>query len=167
MAIGWIEDVAAADAYFLEERGDSPFWDALVATSGGRDEKAAFLRMAYNRIRFCKDFDIPASPTAAQLERLNIAQCETAYYLAQHLKDEDARKGLHAQGVVGANIVGETYVRFASDSRQLMDIPLPPIVFQLLEDMAVSLAPFHAVDIDRREDESVDTSVVGLDDDGY
>jgi len=162
MAIGWVEDVAAANAYFLEERGDSPFWDALVATSGGRDEKAAFLKMAYNRIRFCRDFDIPANPSAVQLERLKIAQCETAYYLAQHLEDEDARKGIQAQGVTEAGIVKESY-----KDTDLSAIPLPPVVYELLDDMVVSETPFFAVDIDRREDESVDTNVVGLDDNEY
>ena len=167
MAIGWVSDLDSAESYFLNERVTSPYWDALTTVSGGRDQKTAALKMAYNRLRFCKDFEIPTTPTTDQSERLKIAQCETAYYLAQHLKDEDARKGLHAQGVVGSNIVGETYVRLTSDSLQIMDIPLPPIVYQLLEDMKVVEVPFHAVDIDRREDESVDTSVVGLEDDGY
>lgn len=167
MAIGWVSDLAAAESYFLNERVESPAWDSLPVTSGGRDGKTAALKMAYNRLRTCKDFAIPTTPTADQTERLKIAQCETAYYLAQHLADEDKRKGLHAQGVVGAGIVQETYVRFSSDSRQLMDIPLPPIVYQLLDDMKVAEVPFYAVDIDRREDESVDTNVVGLDDNEY
>jgi hypothetical protein len=167
MAIGWITDLVAANAYFLTERLDSTHWDALTAVSGGRDEKTAVLKMAYNRIRFCKDFSIPASPSAAVLERLQIAQYETAYYLAQHLTGEDTRKGLHVQGVVGAGIVQEVYVRFASDTRSLLDIPLPPIVYQLLEDLKVVEVPFAAIDIDRRENESVDTDVVDLNDTEY
>jgi hypothetical protein len=41
-----------------------------------------------------------------------------------------------------------------------MDIPLPPIVYQLLVDMvATAIAPFYAVGIDRDEDQSVNTDV--------
>ncbi len=167
MAIGWITDTAEANKYFLEERLDSSFWDSLLAVSGGRDEKTAVLKMAFNRIRFCKEFDIPETPTADQSERLKIAQLETAYYLAQHISDEDSRKGLHAQGVVGSSVVGETYVRFGTDTVGLLDIPLPPIVWQLLDDMRVVESPFAAIDIDRREDESVNASVVGRTDHEY
>ena len=166
-AIGWVADLASANAYFLGERLESPYWDALISTTGGRDEKTAVLNMAYNRLRFCREFSIPTTPTADQGERLKIAQLETAYYLAQHLADEDTRKGLHAQGVVGAGIVQETYVRFNSDAVNLLDVPIPPIVYQLLNDMAVVVAPFAAIDIDRREEESVNTSVVGREDNEY
>jgi len=159
-AIGWVADLASANAYFLGERLESPYWDALISTTGGRDEKTAVLNMAYNRLRFCREFSIPTTPTADQGERLKIAQLETAYYLAQHLADEDTRKGLHAQGVVGAGIVQETAVN-------LLDVPIPPIVYQLLNDMAVVVAPFAAIDIDRREEESVNTSVVGREDNEY
>lgn len=159
-AIGWVADLASANAYFLGERLESPYWDALISTTGGRDEKTAVLKMAYNRLRFCREFSIPTTPTADQGERLKIAQLETAYYLAQHLADEDTRKGLHAQGVVGAGIVQETAVN-------LLDVPIPPIVYQLLNDMAVVVAPFAAIDIDRREEESVNTSVVGREDNEY
>ena len=159
-AIGWVADLASANAYFLGERLESPYWDALISTTGGRDEKTAVLNMAYNRLRFCREFSIPTTPTADQGERLKIAQLETAYYLAQHLADEDTRKGLHAQGVVGAGIVQETAVN-------LLDVPIPPIVYQLLNDMAVVVAPFAALDIDRREEESVNTSVVGREDNEY
>mgnify|MGYP006953619500 CR=1 FL=1 len=159
-AIGWVADLASANAYFLGERLGSPYWDALISTTGGRDEKTAVLKMAHNRLRFCRDFSIPTTPTADQSERLKIAQLETAYYLAQHLADEDTRKGLHAQGVVGAGIVQETAVN-------LLDVPIPPIVYQLLNDMAVVVAPFAAIDIDRREEESVNTSVVGREDNEY
>jgi hypothetical protein len=44
--IGWIADLAAAEAYFKGERLDSAFWDSLTASSGGRDEKTAVLRQA-------------------------------------------------------------------------------------------------------------------------
>ena len=132
-AIGWVADLASANAYFLGERLESPYWDALISTTGGRDEKTAVLNMAYNRLRFCREFSIPTTPTADQGERLKIAQLETAYYLAQHLADEDTRKGLHAQGVVGAGIVQETYVRFNADTVHLLDVHIPPIVYQLLK----------------------------------
>ena len=102
--IGWTT-LSGANSYFATERLDSTFWDALNASSGEKDEKSAVLHMAYNRIRFHSGFTVPSSPTTAQTERLSMAQYELAYYLAEHLVDEDRRKGIQAQGVVGAGIV--------------------------------------------------------------
>lgn len=157
MAIGWVSDIAAANTFFLTKRLESAAWDALeTVPAGGKDKKSAVLYMAYDRLRFFKDFDlIPTSPTAAQLEKLQLAQYETAYYLALHLADEDRRKGLHAQGVVGANIVGETYVRLASDTMDLKDVPLPPIVFDIMSEFSssASAAPFYVASVDRDEDD--------------
>jgi hypothetical protein len=165
--IGWIT-LLQAESYFASERLNATAWDGLSVTST-KNEKEAVLLMAYNRLFYCGLFDLPtfASASAAQLIVLQKAQCEMAYYLALHSKDEDRRKGLHAQGVVGSNLVGETYVRFASDAMSLSDLPIPAFVAHLLKDYSTDAAPFYAVDIDRREDESVDTNVVGLDDNEY
>ncbi len=160
--IGWVTDLAASEAYFKDERLDSTFWDSLTATSGGRDEKTAVLKQAYNRIRMSRDFDIPINPTAAQLEKLTLAQCEMAYYLAQHLADEDRRKGLQAQGVADAGIVKERY-----QGEGLDQLPIPAVVRDILNEFEYVEQPFHAADLDRGEDEPVGENVVGRDDLDY
>jgi hypothetical protein len=152
MAIGWVTDLAAAEAYFLTHRLETTAWDALTVTSS-KDEKTAALRMAYDRLRFCRDFSIPATPTADQTERLQTAQCETAYYLAMHLLSEDRRKGVQAQGVVGAGVVKETYAEAF-----LQKIPLPPIVYEIMEEFNDAL-PFYVREVARDEDEAVDEDV--------
>jgi len=154
MSVGWMASVAAADTYFETERLESAFWDALTSASGDKDQKTAVLLQAYNRIRRCNDFTIPTTPTAAQLAALQEAQCETAYYIAQHGKDEDRRKGLHAQGVVGANVIGETYVRFKSDQVSLTDLPFPPVVYEIMKSAGLdnTPSPIHVVEIGRDED---------------
>lgn len=151
MAIGWVTDLTDAESYFSTERLETAFWDALTTTSGGKDEKTAVLTMAYNRIRFCKDFSIPASPNATQAAKLRMAQCEMAYYLAGHLADEDRRKGLQAQAVTEAGIVKEKY-----DGAGLASIPIPGAVADLLDEFTAGETPFYSVDIERDEDESVD-----------
>jgi hypothetical protein len=123
--------------------------------------------MAYNRIRLCSDFDIPATPTAAQLAKLVIAQCEMAYYLAQHLADEDRRKGLQAQGVTAAGIVKEAYGDSAGKAVDPTALPIPAIVYQALSEFEYIEPGFYAVDIDRREDKGVGENVVDLDDTDY
>lgn len=157
-AIGWLATgLVEAEAYFLNERLDSTYWDALTVTSA-KDEKTAVLKMAYNRIRFHSGFSIPATPTAAQTAKLVMAQLETAYYMAQHLTDEDKRKGLQAQGVIEAGIVKEKYSEAA-----LFSIPLPYDVAHLLDEFEVVDPPFYAVDIDRDEDQGVNNDVVDVD----
>jgi hypothetical protein len=157
MAIGWLDDLTEAESYYEDERLETAAWDALTVTSGGKDEKTAVLKMAYNRIRRCRDFEIPASPDATQSALLKEAQLEAAYYLALHLADEDRRKGLHAQGVISAGVVKEGYAESA-----LAKISLPPIVYEILDSFAKYKTPFHAVDIDRDEDYSVDEDVTDL-----
>lgn len=152
--IGWTS-LSGAATYFSTRRLDSTWWDGLTAVSGGKDEKSAALWMAYDRIRFCPDFTIPTAPTAAQLERLAKAQHELAYYLAAHLEDEDKRKGLQAQGVIEAGVVKEKFAEAA-----LTALPFPPEVASLLDEFKTAEQHFFAVDIDRDEDESVNTDVV-------
>jgi hypothetical protein len=151
MTIGWT-DLTAANIFFSIKRLESTAWDALMVTSA-KDEKSAVLRMAYDRLRFCRDFSIPATPTADQTERLQTAQCETAYYLAQHLASEDRRKGIQAQGVVGAGVVKETYAE-----SNLSTIPLPPIVYEIMKEFNDAL-PFYVREVARDENEAVDKDV--------
>lgn len=159
--IGYFPTAADADLYFATKRLETAFWTALSVTSA-KNEKEAVLWQAYNRIKNSRRFvGLPAfaAASAAQLEKLQMAQAEMAYYLAEHLADEDTRKGLHAQGVVGANAVGETY-----DKANLSEIPFPPVVLDLLADWAAdSDTPVHVVDIDRDENYSVDEDVTDLD----
>src|SRR5574343_414232 len=160
--IGYYTDLAEAETYFAEERLETAAWDALAVTSA-KDEKTACLKQAYARILHSREFaglPTPAAATAAQLEKLKPAQAEMAYYLAEHLSDEDTRKGLHAQGVVGASVLGEAYVRFQSDSMKLTDTPIPPVVRDLLVDWSVDTdVPFHVVEIGRDEDYGVEEDV--------
>jgi len=151
MAIGWVTDLTDAESYFSGERLETASWDALTTTSGGKDEKTAVITMAYNRLRFCKDFTIPASPSATQAAKLRMAQCEMAYYLAGHLADEDRRKGLQAQAVTEAGIVKEVY-----NGVDLASLPIPAAVRDLLDEFTASETPFYSVDIERDEDEAVD-----------
>ncbi|MHA1395737.1 MAG: hypothetical protein ACTSRZ_19730, partial [Promethearchaeota archaeon] len=106
--LGW-SSLAEAEAYFTNERPETDSWDAL--DDDGDDKKNKVLNMAYNRIYYCPDYNVPAkgSETAAQKVKLIKIQCEMAYYLALHLADEDRRKGLQAQGVEHAYIVKEIY----------------------------------------------------------
>jgi len=151
--IGWLT-VVEATTYF-STRLNSDLWTA--ATAG---EKTAALTTSYNRIRYLKDYSIPSSPTVAQEAVLADAECELAYYMLIHLEDEDRRKGLQAQGVAGAGVVKEVYSRFGSDAVAPTDIPLPPIVLQMLDSFAAyKNTPFYSVDIDRDEDEAVSEDV--------
>lgn len=149
MAIGWVADVADADAYFDQERYLSDCWDGL--TDSGDTLKTKLLTHAFNRIFYDPRLSVPAyaSATAAQLVILRKAQCEYAIYICQHLEDEDARKGIQAQGVIAAGIVKERYLE-----EMMMKIPIPPFVWGLLDGFRKA-KHFAAVDLTRNEDESV------------
>ena len=89
---------------------------------------------AYNRIYYDSRYDVPtyAGATAAQLVILKKVNGEMAYYLAQHLDDEDRRMGLRNQGVIKAGIVKEDY---KDDS---IELPVPPFIDALLDDASVN-----------------------------
>jgi len=148
--LGWAT-LIEAESYFTNERLHKSHWTALADD----DEKNTALNMAYNRIHYCADYATPAAgvETAAQLIILIKAQAEMAYYIALHLEDEDRRKGLQVQAVIVAGIVKETY-----DRDKLNEIPIPPAVDALLDDFKTAEA-MAIIDIDRDEDESVDTEV--------
>ncbi|KPJ63745.1 hypothetical protein AMJ44_14080 [candidate division WOR-1 bacterium DG_54_3] len=150
MAIGWMDNLDEADTFFKTRLNNSS-WTVL-----GGDERTAALTTAYNRIRYCSDYSIPASPTIAQKAKLKDAQCEMAIYMATHLADEDRRKGLQIQGVTHAGIVEENY-----DKDWLDKLPIPPIVDSILEDFKTAV-DFGLIDIDRDEEESVDTDATDV-----
>jgi len=148
MAIGWMVNLAEASAYFVVNRLVTEHWDGKTNAL-----KTKALWNGYNRILYHEDYSIPSSPTPAQLIVLKIAQCEMAYYLLLHLRDEDRRKGIQVQDVVKAGIVKEDY-----KSDELMKLPIPPFVDDLLKAFKTK-KHFFKVDIDRDEDKSVDENV--------
>lgn len=157
MAIGWVLDLASAESYFEDERLETSAWDALYAldTAGLYAEKA--LLNAFNRLYYDRHYGLLpadyAAASAAQRVILRKAQCEMAYYLAQHLADEDRRKGIQAQGVVRSGVVGEDY-----DPGWLGKIPVPPFVDALLAQFKGG-GPLHVADVERDEDEAADEKV--------
>jgi len=145
MAYGYIQTIAWANDYFSTERLESAIWDRL--SGSGDAEKSAALLNAYNRLIYDRRFSLPtpAQASVAQLKILRIAQCEVAYYLAGHLRDEDRRKNLQAQGVIKAGIVKEEYVK-----EMIKEVPIPAIVLMLLNDFRRSVS-FQTADLTRDE----------------
>ena len=151
MSLGWFDDLDDAKLYFTTERLVTTSWDALSTDA----LKTKAVINGYNRIFYDSRFDVPtyALATAAQLVILKKVNGEMAYYLAQHLEDEDRRMGLRAQGVIEAGIVKEEY-------KEDTELPIPPFIEAILEDEGFTTATaFSMTDIDRDEDESVDTKV--------
>lgn len=157
MSLGWFDDIADAEAYFTAERLITTAWDALFGYSDDAVLQEKAIINAYNRIYYDPRYDVPtyAAATDAQKVILKKVNGEMAYYLAQHLDDEDRRKGLQAQAVIKAGIVEEDYSK-----DDLMALPVPPFVEALLEAEGFTTEKaFGMVDIDRDEDESVDKKV--------
>jgi len=151
MPLGYFANLTAAKLYFTDERLETSAWDEL---NDIYQTKA--ITNAYNRLYYSA-FPLPAyvEATAAELVYLSKANAEMAYYMCQHLADEDRRKGLQAQGVTTAGIVKEVY-----DKSKLNEVPIPPFVVAILEEAGFeSSTGFGMVDIDRDEDESVDTKI--------
>jgi len=148
--IGWIA-LTDAETYFVTRFGEVD-WTAL-----NDDQKTAVLTTAYDRLRYCKEFVLPASPSTAEKLLLADAQCEMAKYMTIHLADEDRRKGLQAQGVVNAGVVKEVYVGHlaSDDTMSLSKLPIPPIVYHILDAFLVVKPHFGAVDLARDEEDPV------------
>ena len=154
MALGWFANLADAKTYFTNERLITTAWDALVVLGDPTATKAVL--NAYNRIYHDPRYDVPtyADATAIQLIILKIVNGEMAYYLAQHMEDEDRRMGLRTQGVIKAGIVKEDY------KDNSLEAPVPPLLDAMLEDAGFTTGKaFGMVDVDRDEDESVNTKV--------
>jgi len=157
MSLGWFDDIADAKAYFTGERLVTTAWDALDPDDDDTTKQEKAVKNAYNRIYYDPRYDVPtyADASVAQLVILKKVNGEMAYYLAQHLEDEDRRKGIQAQAVIKAGIVKEDY-----SEKDLMELPVPPFVDALLEAEGFTTEKaFGIVDVDRDEDESVNTKV--------
>ena len=150
--IGWTS-AADADTFFTTRYGAGA-WAAIVAL-----DKTALLTTAWDRIRFDPTWAVPATPSAAEKLLLAHAQYVTAWYMYNHLEDEDRRKGMQAQGVIQAGIVKETY-----DPSLLNEIPLPGEAIKILIDNFKTAKSFYALDIDRKEPVGADQNVVEIDD---
>ena len=153
MPIGWFDDLDDAKAYFTTERLITTSWDALADDP----TKTKAVINGYNRVFYDPRYDVPtyADASAEQLVILKKVNGEISYYLAQHLDDEDRRKGIQAQATITAGIVKEDY-----NADDLMSLPVPPFVDAILDDAGfLSEVAFGAVDINRDENESVDTKV--------
>lgn len=152
-SIGWFDNLADAEAYFTDERLVTTDWDALADNA----TKTKAVINAYNRIFYDPRYGVPtyADASAAALVILKKVNGEMAYYLAQHLEDEDRRKGLQAQAVIKAGIVKEEY-----HAEMLTDLPVPPAVDAMLEDGGfLTETAFGMINIARDEDKSVDKKV--------
>ena len=154
---GYYVDVAEADDYFANERADSDAWDALSASS----EKEIYLGHAFNRIFYSREYKppAPADATPTELVVLKKANGEMAYYLAVHVRDEDRRKGIQAQGVTAAGVVKEAY-----DPARLDATPIPQFVRDLLAPWLIVKKHFVAIDIGRDEGKRSKEVVAEFDD---
>ena len=153
MSVGWFDDLDDAKAYFTAERLITTSWDDLAEDA----TKTEGVINGYNRVFYDPRYAVPtyADASAEQLVILKKVNGEIAYYLAQHLDDEDRRKGIQAQATIKAGIVKEDY-----NPDDLMSLPVPPFVDAILDDGGfLTEVAFGAVDIDRDENESVDTKV--------
>ena len=151
MAIGWLISIDSANQYFVYERLRRNWWDALEES--GDAKKTAALTQAFNRLYYGNEFVLPtyADASVDQLIVLRKVNCEMAYYLAQHLNDEDRRKNIQAQGVRVSGIVKETY---AED--MLKNTPVPPFVRDMLIAAGFKKVKlFKIVEIERDENEDL------------
>jgi hypothetical protein len=150
MAWDYFTNQADADAYFTNERFVTDLWDAA---NPANKEKA--VTNGYNRMFYDPDYNLPtlANATADELVPLRKATGEMAYYILQHLDDEDRRKGIQAQGTIEAGIVKEKYWE-----DMLTTLPIPPFVAALLWQFKDTQV-VRKTNIDRDENESVDENV--------
>lgn len=125
MAIGWLPNLASGTTYFQTERLYFTFWTNLADDAA----RTRSIIQAYNRLYYGNEFVLPTYAEASADERIVLrkANCEMAYYIAQHLSDEDRRKNIQAQGVTRAGIVKESY-----SEEMLKNTPVPPFVRDML-----------------------------------
>ena len=150
MSLGWFATLVEAESYFTDERLVTTAWDALSTDA----LKTKAIINGYNRVYYDPRYDVPtyADASATQLVILKKVNGEISYYLAQHLEDEDRRKGIQAQATVKAGIVKEDY-----NKDDLMSLPVPPFVDAMLDGAGFTTdVAFKMIDVDRDEDESVD-----------
>ena len=131
-----------AEEYMLMRIGSTVVWREDL----DEPTKEASLITAFNILMNCGLFSIGADSTSEVVKQ---AQCEMAIFLLHHGEDIDGRKGLQAQGVLSANILGETY-----DKDSLSKIPIPPIVSGLLNDCRTEHSTFIS-EVERDEEEDI------------
>jgi len=148
----WVT-LAEANLYFTTRLGATVKWNNQTDA-----DKQAALTTSYNRITNDTNYSIPVSPSAAALAKLQFCQEELAYYMVIHLKDEDKRVGLQAQGIIEAGIVKEKYLQ-----DRPIDIPYPPAVKDILDDefFNSSKSGFYVKEIGRDESQDINADVVG------
>ena len=141
----WVTE-AEANTYFDARVKSSDYW-----TNSASDNIPALIT-AYNWLMAGK-YSLVASTSAAQ--PIKDAQCEMAFFLLQHQPDLDLRMGLQVQGVIAAGVVKE---RYKDDNT--IEMPIPPIVQQLLQDYDTD-RPVYLVNLERNEEEGVDYDAYG------
>jgi hypothetical protein len=151
---GYFATVADAEKYFEDERLETEAWDDLIPIGSDPDElKKKCLMQSFNRITHSPLFSLPlpSIATAAELIILKMAQAEMAYYIALHVYggDEDARKGIQTQGVVKADVVGETY-----DRDRALETPIPPAVIDILSTFTTTKGVVFPFNLGRDENRS-------------
>jgi len=132
--------VEEANAYFATRLGAADYWTTDV-------EKEAALTTAQNQIEFSNKFSIPDSPTATQTANMKKAAYEQALFL---LIDEGSgrRAALLAQGVIKADLVGETYRGAAGG-----EIPIAPLAAGALRGLAKASKGAYVIDVSDEEDD--------------
>ena len=151
MSLGWFDDLDDANDYFKLERLETWAWDELEDIY-----REKVVNTAYNRLYYDPKKNLPTYTEALGTsghDKLKKANGEMAYYLCQHLADEDRRKGMQAQGVTEAGRVAEKY-----SEKMFTELPVPPFVEALLSEWSTE-KHFGAIDLERDEEESVNTKV--------
>ncbi len=155
MALGYFTDVNEANLHFANNRLNISAWSALLPA-----QRSAALMQAFQRLYYSKEFMLPtlAQATLTELPTLQLAQAEFAYYLALDAGDEDRRKGLQAQATNEAGIIKEKY-----SEAMMKETPVPQFVRDILGAYSSDIrsTAFGAIDLNRDENESVDTEVDG------
>ena len=139
----WVTE-KEANTYFDARIFSSDYW-----TEAATDNVPALIT-AYKWLNAGK-YTFPTTAT----QPIKDAQCEMAFFLLQHQPDLDLRMGLQAQGVIAAGVVKE---RYKDDN--YVELPIPPIVEQLLEDYDTE-SPVYLVNIERNEEEGVGYDAFG------
>ena len=135
----WIS-VEEADDYMDSRYGSWEFWN-------DETNKEAALVTSYKTIVDSGFFDnLPAVATQGMKD----AQCELALFLVAEGGDILRRKGLQAQGVVGAGVAKETY-----DPDARGKLSFPPEVLALLKEYTTSMDNVFAIDLTRDDAEDV------------
>lgn len=111
---GWVTE-AEADLYFTTRLNAAGVWVAGI--------KPAALQTAYEHLIGCGYFTFPDTATD-EMKKMQYEQ--TLFHL---LADPDYRLALQAQGVLKANVVGETY-----KDREQPNVAIAPLAWTIGEE---------------------------------